>query len=324
MGCTPLSGAARSGNVVVVLLTTQLRVPAPPASAISRPRLLARVGSAPVTLVSGPVGAGKTTLLAEWAGQVDEPLAWVSLERETPLWPAISAALRPIVPAGWTLGGDGPQMVNAFAALPERVTLVIDDVHLARGGFTQLAFLLVHLPPTLRLVLAARSDPPLPFHVLRVRTTLAEIRAADLAFTSAEAGTLMAAHGLALDPRLTGVLHTRTEGWAAGLRMAALSLQRRDDPERFVAEFAGDDRLVSDFLVAEALDSLSSRERRFVLRTAVVSRLNGELAEAITGDGDGDARAARARQRLRDRGRRRLVPLPQPVRRAPARAGATA
>jgi LuxR family maltose regulon positive regulatory protein len=135
--------------------------------------------------------------------------------------------------------------------------------------------------------MSARADPPLPLHVLRVRGALTEVRARHLAFTQPEAAELLAAHGLALDRSLVDALHARTEGWAAGLRLAALSLIGRDDPASFVAEFAGDDRVVADYLVAEVLDRQPARLRAFLLRTSVVDRLCGGLAEAITGESGG-------------------------------------
>ncbi len=182
-----------------------------------------------------------------------------------------------------------PLLVNALAELPQQVVLVLDDVHVLRNRecHTQLAFLVLHAPDTLRLVMTARSDPSLPLHVLRVRGRLIEIRATDLAFTHEECDQLLRAHGLELDSELVAALHTRTEGWGAGLRLAALSLQGREDPERFVAEFAGDDRVVGDYLLAEVLDRQPPRLRSFLLRTSLVDRVCGGLADALTGDSHG-------------------------------------
>ncbi len=233
-------------------------------------------------------------------------MAWIALEAadDDPgqLWDAVLAALdlAGAVPPESALAALAapvresrdafmPLLVNALAALPERVVLVLDDVHVLRSRecLAQLSFLLLHTPDTLRLVLTARADPALPLHVLRVRGRLVEIRGADLAFTEDEAGALLAAHGLSLSPDLVRALHTRTEGWGAGLRLAALSLQGREDPERFVAEFAGDDRVVADYLLAEVLDRQPARRRAFLLRTSLVERISGELADALTGDGNG-------------------------------------
>ena len=282
-------------------LVTQFQVPALPGAMIARPRLRLELREA-VTLVCAPAGSGKTALVASALPSA----AWVSLEStdDEPgrLWAAVLTALRvagavpeesalaalaPPLPAS----GDDfmPLFVNAVAELPEQAVLVLDDVHVlrSRACLAQLAFLILHLPDTLRLVLASRSDPRLPLHVLRVRGRLAELRATDLAFTEAEAGELLRAHGLELADELVRALHARTEGWGAGLRLAALSLQGRADPERFVAEFAGDDRVVGDYLLAEVLDRQTPRLRSFLLRTSLVERICGPLADAITGDDNG-------------------------------------
>ena len=165
---------------------------------------------------------------------------------------------------------------------------MLDDVHLLRSRecLSDLGFLVLHAPDTLRLVLGARADPALPLHVLRVRGRLIEIRAADLAFTEAEAArAARRARARRSRPSWSRALCARTEGWGAGLRLAALSLQGRDDPERFVAEFAGDDRVVGDYLLAEVLDRQPPRLRAFLLRTSIVDRVCGELADALTGQG---------------------------------------
>ena len=288
------------------LIGTQVRVPRHLGPFIARPRLVGRLGSAPVTLVCGPAGSGKTSLLSEWAQHATTPVGWLSLEPgdDDPfrLWRAVVESLRVCAPfAGPTLDAVNvplsgapefaPLLVNTLAELPDTVTLVIDDVQLIRSRATreQLGFVLLHLPSTVRLILAARSDPVLPLHVLRVRTSLAEIRAQDLAFTYEECTDVLIAHGLDLDPADVDVLHTRTEGWAAGVRMAALTLQREDAPDEFLADFAGDDRVISDYLLAEVLDRLPVRDRAFLLRTAVADRLCGELADAITSASGGGA-----------------------------------
>lgn len=286
-------------------LVTQFAVPPSPFGMVERPRLTQRVQAGiqqPVTLVCAPAGSGKTALVAASVGRA----AWVTLEatEDEPgrLWDAVLTALdlAGAVPPDSALAGLAapvndsrdtfmPLLVNALAALPEPVVLVLDDVHVLRSRqcLAQLAFLLLHTPDTLRLVMTARSDPPLPLHVLRVRGRLEEIRATDLAFTHDEAKALLEAHGLDLDDELIAALHTRTEGWGAGLRLAALSLQGRDDPATFVAEFAGDDRVVADYLLAEVLDRQPPKLRAFLLRTSLVDRICGSLADALTGDSHG-------------------------------------
>jgi LuxR family maltose regulon positive regulatory protein len=287
-------------------LVTQFTRPLAPFGFVERPRLrelLERGLREPVTLVCGPAGSGKTTLLAS---AVHDQAAWASLEPgdDEPgrFWEAVLTALRlaAAVPAGSALESLAPPvhesrtafvplLVNALAELPEPVVLVLDDLQAVRSRecLAQLGFLVLHAPPTLRLVLSARADPALPLHVPRVRGRLVEIRAADLAFGEAEAAELMVAHGLELPERLVRALCARTEGWGAGLRLAALSLQGRDDAERFVSRFAGDDRAVGDYLLAEVLDRQSPALRDFLLRTSIVDRVCGDLADALTGEGSG-------------------------------------
>src|SRR4051812_21810825 len=220
---------------------------------IDRPRLRLEAVE-PVTLVCAPGGSGKTALVASALPDA----AWVSLEPadDEPgrLWQAVLTALglAGAVPAESALAALAaplpqsrddfmPLFVNALAGVPEQIVLVLDDVHLLRSRecLAELAFLLAHLPDTVRLVLIARSDPRVPLHVLRLRGRLSEIRAKDLAFSVDEARELLRAHGLDLADDLVRALHERTEGWCAGLRLAALSLQGREDPARFVAAFAG-------------------------------------------------------------------------------------
>lgn len=295
------SAAARRAPALV----TQFAIPPLPFGMVERPRLTERLKQGleePVTLVCAPAGSGKTALTAASV----ERAAWITLEptddEPTRLWEAVLTALdrAGVVPPDSALAALAapvkesrdsfmPLLVNALAALPEQIVLVLDDVHVLRSRecLSQLSFLLLHTPDTVRVVLTARNDPPLPLHVLRVRGRLAEIRATDLAFTEDESRELLEAHGLRLDPTLITALHTRTEGWGAGLRLAALSLQGREDPEAFVAEFAGDDRVVGDYLLAEVLDRQPPRLRAFLLRTSIVDRICGSLADALTNVGHG-------------------------------------
>jgi LuxR family transcriptional regulator, maltose regulon positive regulatory protein len=293
-------------------LVTQLMVPRQPRGYVPRPRLIERLSGAvaePVTLLCGPAGSGKTALLTSWVsdGQAPGAVAWVSLESADDdaygLWAAVLAALGRagaiapesslaalLPPVRDAAGAFLPLLVNGLAELPEPVVLILDDVDVLRSreSLGQLAFLLQHMPETLRVVLSVRADPPLPLHVLRLRGRLTEIRGRDLAFTRPEAAELLAAHGLALDQRLVETLWARTEGWAAGLRLAALGLQGDEDPAGFVADFAGDDRVVGDYLLAEVLDRQPPRRRAFLLQTSIVDRLCGELADAITGESTGE------------------------------------
>jgi len=285
-----------------LFLVTQFTAPRPPAALVERDRLatLLRSGlSQPVTLVCAPAGAGKTTLMSTVLGS---EAAWLSLEPgdDAPdrFWRAVLLALRnagaelPALrdPSRRTADTFPPLLVNALAELPERVVLAIDDVQLirSRSCLAQLAFLVLHAPPTLALVLGSRADPALPLHVLRVRGQLTEIRARELAFTAEEAAALLTAHELELPRDLIAALCARTEGWAAGLRLAALGLRASDDPERYVREFTGSDAVVGDYLVAEVLERLPARVRRFLLETSILERMTGELADAVT-ESDGGA-----------------------------------
>src|SRR3954452_15000900 len=257
-------------------LVTQFTPPPPPFGFVERPRLRGRLERGldePVTLVCGPAGSGKTTLLAS---ALRDTAAWASLEPgdDEPgrFWEAVLTALRAAgaVPEDSALDALAPPvhdsrtafvplLVNALAELPEPVVLVLDELQVVRSRecLAQLGLLVLHAPSTLRLVLSARADPALPLHVLRVRGRLVEIPAADLALDEGEAAELMVAHGLELPDRLVRALCARTEGWGAGLRLAALSLQGRADPERVISRFAGDDRAVGDYLLAEVLDRQS-------------------------------------------------------------------
>ena len=272
---------------------------------VSRPRLFGRLGaSARVTVVSAPPGAGKTVLLRSWISQacVAGSAAWVPVGRgerdPQQFWLSVLGALRQTAPGaglvravsaapeldGWAVA---ERLLADLAPLAGRVWLVIDDVHeLGPDALAQLELLVMRAPPGLRFVLAARHDVRLGLHRLRLEGGLAEIREPDLRFTVAEARELFAAAGVALpDPAL---LVERTEGWAAGLRLAALSLAGHPDPERFAAEFSGTERTVAEYLLAEVLDRQSEPVRRLLLRTSILERVNGELAGLLTGGSGGE------------------------------------
>jgi len=274
---------------------------------VARPGLFGRLGGpARVTVVSAPAGSGKTVLLRSWiagAGLTGRA-AWVAAGREERdpqrFWLSVLGALRQTGPGaalvravsaapeldGWALA-EG--LLSDLAALADPVWLVVDDVHeLGPDALRQLELLLMRAPAGLRFVLAARHDVRLGLHRLRLEGGLAELRAADLRFTVAEAGELFTAAGVELDEPTLAVLHERTEGWAAGLRLAALSLAGHPDPGRFAAEFSGSERTVAEYLLAEVLDRQSDRVRRLLLRTSVLERVNGELADLLTGDEGGE------------------------------------
>jgi LuxR family transcriptional regulator, maltose regulon positive regulatory protein len=327
-------GDQQSAETKPPLLATKIAAPAIPFQVVSRPRLLALLDDGAqqlLTLVSAPAGAGKTTLLATWSteGQRPGPVAWLSLDpgdnESARFWAHVLAALcqSGAAPAGSALRSLAPPpgsekaflplLVRGLAELPAPVVLILDDVQELTDArvFHELELLLRHAPPQLRLVLATRVDPPWPLQRLRISGQLAQLRAADLAFTTAEVADLLA--GCDSQPKLSeddlALLQARTEGWAAGLRLAALSLQDDPDPHRFVAEFAGDDQSIADYLVGEVLDRQPEELRSFLLRTCIVEELDGDLADALTGGHDGEwtlARLARANtfvQALGSRGR---------------------
>jgi LuxR family maltose regulon positive regulatory protein len=281
---------------------------------VPRPRLTARLDegrSRRITVVCAPAGFGKTALLAAWASGGQWPVAWLSLDEgdndPARFWRHVAAALERAIPgisgrigpllesAPRSFEGVVTALINELADRPPagHALLVLDDYHLITAGQVHAAvqFLLGYLPPGLRLVLATRSDPPLRLSRLRARGELAELRAGDLRFTAAEAAALLRGTAGAAAPGLSGAaieaLTTKTEGWAAGLHLAGLSLQSQDDADAFVAAFSGSHRYVLDYLAEEVLDRQEPQVREFLLETSVLSRLSGDLCDALTGRNDG-------------------------------------
>jgi LuxR family maltose regulon positive regulatory protein len=260
-----------------------------------------------VTVVSAPPGSGKTVLLRSWIGEarLAECAAWVPVERDERdpqrLWLSVLDSLRQTVPGsalvrpltaapdldGWAIV-EG--LLNDLAPLQDRLWLVIDDLHELSSAEArrQLELLVMRAPGALRFVLATRHDVPLGLHRLRLEGELTEIRAGDLRFTLDEARALFTAAGVQLPGQALEMLYERTEGWAAGLRLAALSLAGHPDPARFAAEFSGSDRTVAEYLLAEVLDRQPEEVRRLLLRTSVLDRVNGELADLLTGGSGGE------------------------------------
>ena len=296
------AGVAMSGQDV--LLATKLHVPRPQPGFVPRPRLVEALGEGLArgrVLVCAPAGFGKTALLADWARGGGRPVAWLGLDGgdsdPARFWryavaaldrarPGLAGRVGPLPPPSFE--GLVTALINELAADPgpDEVLLVLDDYHLVDSGpvHESVAFLLENLPPGLRVVVSSRADPPLPLARLRARGQLAELRAADLRFTSEEAAALL---GEAAGPGLPGTAVTalvaRTEGWAAGLQLAALSLQGHTDAAGFVAAFSGSHRFVLDYLADEILDSQAGPVRAFLLETSVLERLSGELCDAVTG-----------------------------------------
>jgi LuxR family maltose regulon positive regulatory protein len=264
--------------------------------------LLDRAVTRRVTVVSALPGSGKTTLLHAWAGRSSDlrRIAFVSVEREEDnavrFWHAVLDAIGD--PARPTDGAvqpvdaaavDAEELVaRVLSRLGEQalpLVLIIDDLHelRAREALGQLEHLLTALPDPARVVLSSRRDPVIRLHRLRLADEIAEIRAGDLRFTERETRELLAASGVDLSYAGARALHERTEGWAAGLRLAAISLDGHPDPERFVAEFSGTDRAIGEYLMAEMLERQPSDVQRMLLRTSIVDRLDGELADLLTG-----------------------------------------
>jgi LuxR family transcriptional regulator, maltose regulon positive regulatory protein len=297
------------------LLATKLHVPGPRPGFVARPRLMGALGGE-LVLVCAPAGFGKTALLADWLRSGDRPVAWLSLDAgdndPVRFWRHVVAALdraqpgisRQVAPLGPPVSGCQvlvTALINELAAQPAEsaIVLVLDDYHLvdAQPVHASLAFLLEHLPPGLHLVLASRSDPPLPLARLRAGGQLSELRTNDLRFTADEASSLLRqAAGPVLPDAAVAALAARTEGWAAGLQLAALSLRGRPDIAGFVAAFSGSHRYILDYLTGEVLDGQPEQVREFLLETSVLERLNGGLCDAVTGRDDGQAMLERAEQ----------------------------
>ncbi|HEX4723054.1 MAG TPA: AAA family ATPase, partial [Pseudonocardiaceae bacterium] len=247
-----------------------------------------------VTIISAPAGSGKTSLLRSWANAARN-VVFVTVQRDQRdaqmFWLTLLAALRRDVAApAATPGFNGPAMVDrVLSELNDdhggRLTLLIDDLHelTSQEAVDQLADLLARLPPHVHAVLATRRDPRLRLHQLRLTGELAEIRAAELRFTEAETRTLLVDSDITLSDTAITMLHRRTEGWAAGLRLAAISLAAHPDPERFVAEFSGSNRTVAEYLLAEMLERQPDHVRNLLLRTSLPDHVNGELADLLAG-----------------------------------------
>ena len=279
---------------------------------VSRPRLselLIEGMSRALTLVAAPAGFGKTTLLSDWMTHLgdDRPSAWISLEGadndpsrilsylvaalqtiEPGIGEPVLASLRSPQPP--TIESVQADLINEIAAVREEFVLVLDDYHVidAQPIHDAIAFLLEHMPPQMHLVIASRSDPPLRLARLRARGQMTELRATDLRFTAEEVALFLKdVMGLNLSTVEVEALERRTEGWIAGLQLAALSMRSREDVSDFIEAFAGSNRYVLDYLVEEVLARQPERVTSFLLKTSILDRMNGELCDAVTGGADG-------------------------------------
>ena len=316
--------------MVETLLATKLFIPRAPASLVSRPRLVDRLNAGLgqgrcLTLVCAPPGYGKTTLVIEWlqtlasADDVADGsatvIAWLSLDEHdndpahflTYLAAAVQRARPDLAIVAPSVELTDPRALEALLtrlindlaehrpSQSERLIVVLDDYHVIRSPETHsvVEFLLGHQPPHVHLVLATREDPPLPLARLRVRNQMTEVRAHDLRFTHDEARDFFERIGVTLSAGAVAALDSRTEGWIAGLQLAALSLQGRRDTDEFIAAFSGTHRYVIDYLVEEVLQRQTADVRDFLYATSVVERLTAELCDALTGHGDGQAMLTR-------------------------------
>ena len=308
----PIARTLRGAALANPLVQTKLYLPRLRRSLVARPRLsgrLLRGSDARLTLISAPAGFGKTTLLTAWlaaAATENRSVAWLSLDQgdrqPATFWTYVITALQTAVPG---VGADVlpllqsaqppietvlTSVLNELSATPNDVVLVLDDYHLVDGPDIRdgMTFLLEHLPPHVHLVISSRADPLLPLARLRARGELVEVRAADLRFTPDEVATyLNDVTGLDLTPDDIAALEGRTEGWIAALQLAAISMQGRTDIGGFIAQFAGNDRYIVDYLVEEVLQAQPDPVREFLLYTAVLDRLTGPLCDTVTGRDDG-------------------------------------
>jgi LuxR family maltose regulon positive regulatory protein len=295
----------------IAILTTKLYIPRTRPDAVSRPRLISKLLSGvnrqdSFTLLSGPAGFGKTTLLSEFADQLLQPVAWVSLDEgdNDPIrfWTYMITACQ-VFQKGTGESAlalfHAPQplpddviptiLINDLARLDESIVLVLDDFHAIQNPSIHAAFLFLldHLPGNLHIVLSTRLDPPWPLARYRARNQLVEIRAQDLRFSSEEAALFLdRAAGLNLSDEDLAALEARTEGWVAGLQLAALSMHGHSDITGFVKSFAGSHVYIAEYLVEEVLQRQPENVQSFLLKTSILKRLNAALCDAIFENGE--------------------------------------
>ncbi len=307
------------------ILVTKLYIPPIRPELVSRPRLIEQMNNGlhrKLTLISAPAGFGKTTLVTEWLDQtksenqsdneIENKFSWLSFDEGdndfVRFMTYLIATLKQAEGSNTNLGDralgmlQSPQsppteviltpLINEIATITERIVLVLDDYHLIeiQPIHDALTFLLENLPPQMHLVIATREDPLLPLSRLRARDQLTELRAADLRFTSSEAAEFLnQVMGLDLSAEDIAALETRTEGWIAGLQLAAISMQGHDDATSLIKSFTGSHRLVLDYLIEEVLNQQTESVQTFLLQTAILNRLTGSLCDALTGQDNGQA-----------------------------------
>src|SRR5215467_5107352 len=288
------------------ILESKITAPDTPGWAMQRPRITKMIAEGtrwcPVTIVSGPVGAGKTMALALWAAAEPGPVAWVCLDeyntRPGAFWSYVVAALHRsgVAVSGGLRGASRGRpaedlfllrLASALAAQETPVTLVLDDLHLITEPkiLHGLDFLVRSVGSGLRLVASARADPLLPTHRYRLTGKLADIQGTDLAFTAEEAALLLAQHGCALSPDSLACLMRQTEGWAAGLRLAAISMAAYPDPDLFVRELFAEDSTLTSYLAEEILNTQPPEVRELLLSTSILEHVNADVASELAGSG---------------------------------------
>ena len=290
------------------ILATKLYVPPHRPKVVLRPRLIERLNEGlqhKLTLISAAAGFGKTTLVSEWVAGYERPASWLSLDEgdndPNRFLAYLVAALQTVaadIGAGVLAALQSPQpppseallttLLNEIAVIPDKFILVLDDYHAidSKPIDQALAFLLDHLPPQMHLVIATREDPNLPLARLRARGQLTELRAADLRFTPAEAAEFLnQVMGLNLSADDVAALETRTEGWIAGLQLAAISMQGEPDTAGFIQSFTGSHHFVLDYLIEEVLGQQSASVQTFLLRTSILERMCGPLCDAVCSGG---------------------------------------
>ncbi|MCP4139301.1 MAG: winged helix-turn-helix transcriptional regulator [Chloroflexi bacterium] len=292
------------------ILATKLYIPTPRDRAVLRPHLIEQLTEGlhgKLTLISASAGFGKTTLVSEWVAGCERQSAWLSLDEEdndlTRFLTYLVAALQTVIP---TIDDDllaalqSPQppptesiltsLLNEISNAENHFIFVLDDYHIIDNKQIDetLTFLLDHLPPQMHLVITTREDPSLPLSRLRVRDQLTELRAADLRFMPAEtAGFLNQMMGLNLSDEDITALETRTEGWIAGLQLAAISIKGQKDTDKFIQSFTGSHRFVLDYLIEEVMEQQPENVQTFLLETSILSRLSGPLCDAVTSQDNG-------------------------------------
>src|SRR5437016_3095827 len=289
------------------ILATKLYIPRLRPNVVLRPRLLERLNEGlqrKLTLIAAPAGFGKTTLVSVWVAGCNRQVAWLSLDKgesdPTLFLTYLVAALQTIAPTiGEGVSGvlQSPQppptesiltaLLNEITTIPDHFVLVLDDYHVidAQPVDQALTFLLEHLPPNMQLVIATREDPALPLARLRAGGHLTEVRAVDLRFTPSEAAAFLnQVMGLTLSAEDITALERRTEGWIAGLQLAAISLQGQQDATSFITSFTGSHHFVLDYLVEEVLQQQPEGIQTFLLRTSILDRLCGSLCDAVLMD----------------------------------------